>query len=363
MKQPLTHYKYRYVVKNLLVFGCCIISVALSSQSVQFPKQLRIAFGSCGDQNKPQPILKQAVALQPDYFIFLGDNIYGDTYDTSELKQKYQNLGSKPEFRDLQQQTNILATWDDHDFGWNDSGRHYPFKQTSKQIFLDFFNEPADSDRRKHNGIYTSYLHQLGDKLIQIILLDTRTFRDNLILYAGEKTGDPSFFYQPDYSPHTSNDSTLLGEEQWQWLENTLNVKADLRIIGTSTQFGITYNGYEAWANFPHEQQRMVSLIAKCRAEGVLFISGDVHYAEISALRMPGIYPLYDFTSSGITSTWHFATPNANRIEGPVMDNHFGLLTIDFTASEPSVRLECVDVSGNTRFEYTIPVKSLKFID
>jgi alkaline phosphatase D len=101
---------------------------------------------------------------------------------------------------------------------------------------------------------------------------------------------------------------------------------ADVKIIASSTQFSITHNGYEAWANFPHEQQRFIDLIKKTKANGVFFISGDVHYAELSKLNVDGGYPLYDVTSSGITSTWDFATPNDNRIDGPVMENNYGLV-------------------------------------
>jgi len=166
-----------------IVYSVALLVTPLFGQKEQTSRIFKLAFGSCGDQNKPQPALKQAAEQKPDYFIFLGDNIYGDTYDTTELLQKYQLLASKLEFQHLQRQTKILATWDDHDYGWNDSGRHYPLKHVSKRLFLDFFREPEASDRRNHEGIYTSYLHPVGDKIIQIILLDTRTFRDNLIQY------------------------------------------------------------------------------------------------------------------------------------------------------------------------------------
>ena len=136
---------------------------------------------------------------------------------------------------------------------------------------------------------------------------------------------------------------------------------AEIRIIASSTQFGISFNGYEAWANFPHEQEKMLQLIQKTKANGVLFISGDVHYAEISKLEKPGLYPIYDFTSSGITSTWHFATPNKNRIEGPVMENHYGKITIDWSKSDPLIKMEAIDISDNQRFELTVPLSELKF--
>ncbi len=325
------------------------------------PHISRIAFGSCAQEEKNQPVLTLAGDVKPDFFIFLGDNIYGDTYNLAELQQKYALLGAKPEFKYLKQNTRILATWDDHDYGWNDTGRHYPLKKESKEIFLDFFDEPADSPRRKHPGIYTSYLFEEKGKIIQILMLDTRTFRDNLRPYGNELVNDPSFFYTLDYYPHQTGDSTLLGKEQWKWLEEELTKKADIRIIGSSTQFGISFNGYEAWANFPHEQQRMADVLRKTNAEGVLFISGDVHYAEISRIQFDGLYPIYDVTSSGITSTWHFATPNKNRIEGPVMDNHFGLITIYWDRPSPEIRMECIDVFGNSRFDYSISLDSLRF--
>ncbi|MDX2135396.1 MAG: alkaline phosphatase D family protein, partial [Saprospiraceae bacterium] len=180
-------------------------------------------------------------------------------------------------------------------------------------------------------------------------------------IYRGELSHDEQFFYPLDYYPHEIKDSTLLGEAQWQWLEAELRKPADLRIIGSGSQFSISFNGYEAWANFPHERQRMLDLIKKTRASGVLFITGDVHYGEISVLKEAGLYPVYDVTASGITSTWHFATPNDNRIEGPVMDNHFGLLRIYWHLPDPVLQMEIIDVHNNQRVEYSVLLRQLNW--
>jgi alkaline phosphatase D len=320
----------------------------------------KIAFGSCGWEGHALPIFDRVVEKNPDLFVFIGDNIYGDTKVMDTLKAKYQRLASKPSFQNLKANVPIIATWDDHDYGWNDSGRHYPFKKESKEIFLDFFEEPENSPRRAQKGIYTSYFFEYdhGNRSLQIILLDTRTFRDNLKRYDGSFDEDRRYFYGLDYASYQKADSTLLGDEQWRWLENELQKPADVRIIGSSTQFGIEYNGYEAWANFPHEQQRMLDLIKTTKANGVLFLSGDVHYSEISRMETD-FYPIYDFTSSGLSSTWLFATPNKNRIEGPVMENHFGLLSIFWGTNDPVIKMETWDVSGNQRFEYAIPLSHI----
>ena len=321
----------------------------------------KIAFGSCGHENHPLPIFNHVVKQEPDLFIFLGDNIYGDTKSMDTLRMKYQKLGSKESYKNLKRNVPIIATWDDHDFGWNDTGKSYPFKEESKEIFMEFFEEPKSSSRREHKGIYHSYIYTYGENKLQVILLDGRTFRDDLKPYRDEFDHDTRYsFYGKDYAPHTETGSTLLGEAQWTWLEDELKKPADIRIIGSGTQFGIEWNGYEAWANFPHERERMIELIQSTKANGVLFISGDVHYSEISKLDTD-FYPIFDFTSSGLSSTWKFATPNKNRIEGPIMDNHFGLITIVWEQGGTQIKMETWDINDNQRIEYTIPQKSLQF--
>jgi len=345
---------------RICIFLLSVLPLGLAAQTT-LPLISRIAFGSCAQQDKAQPILDTVLRHNPDVFVYLGDNIYGDTKDMKVLGDKYAKLAAKPEFQRLKKGTRVLATWDDHDFGWNDAGRHYPFKKESKEIFLNFWEEPANSPRRSHEGIYTSYIFEGNGRRVQLILLDNRTFRDDLRTYRGEFHSDNQFFYPLDYHPHQTSDSTLLGAAQWQWLEAELRKPADVRIIGSGSQFGISYNGYEAWANFPHEQQRMLDLIKKTRANGVLFITGDVHYAEISELRDKDLYPIYDITSSGITSTWHFATPNKNRIEGPVMENHFGLLSIDWSKPDPVIKMEIYDNRNNQRIEHSVRLSEISF--
>jgi alkaline phosphatase D len=321
----------------------------------------KIAFGSCAHENHPLPIFDLVVKHKPDLFLFLGDNIYGDTKSMDTLQMKYNILAAKPTFQNLKKNVPIIATWDDHDYGWNDIGRHYPFKVESKEIFLKFFNEPKDSERRKHEGIYTSYIYETNGKKLQIILLDNRTFRDDYKKYNVEVANDKRYFYELDYAPQQEPDSTYLGAKQWKWLEEELKKPADLRLIGSGSQFAIEYNGYEGWPNFPLEKQRFLDLIKKTKANGVMFLTGDVHYGEISKLIVPDLYPIYDVTASGLSSTWLFATPNKNRIEGPIMDNHFGMLTIDWKKKIPQIKMEIWDINDNQRVEYIIGLDEISF--
>jgi alkaline phosphatase D len=347
-------------MKRPALLFCLLVSVAAPGQK-PLPLISKIAFGSCAEETKHQPVLDLVVKHKPDIFVYLGDNIYADTKDMKVMQAKYDSLAAKPEFQRLKKSVPLFATWDDHDYGWNDIGKYYPFKNQSKEIFLKFWGEPAGSDRRKREGIYISYYFEGNGHRVQLILLDNRSFRSDLRLYKGELSHEEKFFYPLDYYPHQIEDSILLGETQWQWLEEELKKPADIRLIGSGSQFSISFNGYEAWANFPQEQKRFLDLIKKTKASGVVFLSGDVHYAEISKLESKDLYPIYDITASGITSTWLFATPNDNRIEGPVMDNHFGLLSIDWTKKDPEIKMEIWDVRDNQRIEYTIRLSEISF--
>jgi alkaline phosphatase D len=271
-----------------------------------------------------------------------------------KLKNKYEKLGNKNNFKQLAATTKVLAIWDDHDFGENDAGRHYPFKEASKEIFLDFWKEPDTSLRRAHNGIYHSLVFGPLNKRVQIILLDTRTFRDNLVLNHNEP------LYQNDYKPNLSPDSTLLGKEQWHWLEQTLKIPADLRIIASSIQFSHAYNGYESWTNIPHERERMAKLIKTTGANGVVFISGDVHWGEISKLDIPDQYPIYDITSSGITQTWDEPMHNKNRIGNVVMENNFGLIVINWE-HPVTLSMQIIDINNTLRTVHSIELNKLSY--
>ncbi|MEQ1829514.1 MAG: alkaline phosphatase D family protein [Pirellula sp.] len=327
------------------------------SAVVGLPK--RIAFGSCAHQDKPQPVLKRALEQAPDIFIYLGDNIYGDSRDMGVLREKYAKLASKPEFILLRKNIATLSIWDDHDYGENDAGKEYPFHRESRELFLDFWKVPKDSQRRTHEGIYGSHMFRSNNQSLQIILLDTRSFRSPLKRNPFIKSRNSEF--KNDYQPDADPTKTILGETQWKWLEEQLRAPADVRIIASSIQFAHEYNGYESWNNLPLEQQRMIETIRRTKASGVLFLSGDVHWAEISRRNFPDLYPLYDVTASGITETWYKIEPNSFRVGQPVPENHFGLLEFEWDAAIPNITLKIINHNGETKCRERIDQAELRF--
>jgi alkaline phosphatase D len=349
---------------RLSILACFLLAATATAQEPRLPPACeptahrlisRIAFASCGNQNEPQRILNTVLDWDPELFIYLGDNIYGDTRDMAVLESKYATLGRRPEFLALRARVPTIATWDDHDYGENDAGREYPLKEQSKELFLKFWNESADSPRRQHPGIYTSYRFEdaASGRKLQIILLDTRSFRDPPLK-------SPLTSWKNDYLPDTDPQKTLLGAEQWAWLKKRFEEPADLRIIGSSIQFSHEYNGWESWTNFPRELLKMVELIRQTRAEGVVFISGDVHWGELSVLRPGDCYPLYDLTASGINQDWDKIEPNGNRLGEACSDFHFGMLQINWSDS-PSVQFRIHDTTGRSRVRRTVKLSELKF--
>ena len=113
-----------------------------SSDVVSEDPVTKIAFGSCNKprlERKHESIYQAILDQKPDLFLFIGDNIYGDTTDMKVFRKRYQALAKMKGYRDLQAQTRVLATWDDHDYGTNDGGKSYSKRKESQQLFLDFF--------------------------------------------------------------------------------------------------------------------------------------------------------------------------------------------------------------------------------
>lgn len=291
-----------------------------------------IAFGSCLDQSRPHPILGDVVAVQPDLVVMLGDNVYADAGSEADLERAYAGLGGSPAFQRMRAVAPILAVWDDHDYGRNDVGKEFELKEASKRIMLDFFGEPRDSARRQRPGNYDAVVVGPQGQRVQLLLLDTRWFRDPL------RAGGVS----KRYIPHDESGPTVLGEAQWRWLEAQLRVPAELRILVTSIQLEVDEHPFEGWGLFPAERRRMLDLIASTQAAGVVVVSGDRHRGELSCAFDPAIgYPLLELTASALNRPNHNLEDNRFRRPGSplVGDENFGIVEVDWSTRALTVSL------------------------
>ena len=175
----------------------------------------RIAFGSCAEQRRPQPIWDAVLAYQPDLFIFAGDNVYGDfnTADAAGSGRPMTLPAQIAGYARLRDKVPHLAVWDDHDYGRNDGGADFPHKAVAKDEFLSFWNVPADDVRRTREGIYSAHIIGPPGMRVQVILLDLRWFRSPL-----KRTDQRDALGKERYMPDADPAKTMLGDEQWAWL-------------------------------------------------------------------------------------------------------------------------------------------------
>ncbi len=112
-------------------------------------------------------------------------------------------------YMSLKEQTPIVGVWDDHDFGMDNAGKDYANKNEAKTMFLNFLDEPMNTERRlSHDGTYIDYYVTSEDIKIHILLLDVRF---NMI-----------------------HDVDVLGDKQWQWVENKVKTSdADVFLVGS----------------------------------------------------------------------------------------------------------------------------------
>ena len=249
---------------SLLAISCIVFSNSAYAY--------KYGLGSCLDQDLDQPIWAAIEKQNIDGFIFLGDNVYGDhkSGELDKLKKAYKKQKTKiPSW--LNKDKKILAIWDDHDYGVNDGGRNYKNKEEAQTLFLDFWNIPNQDARRTRKGIYFEDNQIIEGKNVQIIGLDTRYFRSEL---EGKKNG-----YLPNNDPLAS----VLGTEQWKWLDETLaNSKADIVIILSSIQILATNHPYEKWSNFTTDRKKLLKrLDDTLKTKTVVLISGDRHRAGL----------------------------------------------------------------------------------
>ena len=345
-------------------FGCKKDSNKLPTVEGNLSK---IAFGSCSYQTADiYPIFQKIYEAKPQLYIAGGDNIYGDVVallpgDSAFIEGSYRKLFYQSnEWIKLRQTVPMIATWDDHDTGMNDGTSDNPSKTFAKSLFFKYWEIPETDERhnRSDGGIYGSYYYGDDAHKVQVIMLDLRY---NHTPYKAAGPGAALSGYDTMLSPN----ATILGATQWTWLEGELRKPAKVRIVMSSLQFNAPYSGSENWAVLPLEKQRMLDLIKSTQANGVFFLSGDVHFAEFTKTQPAGMYPIYDFTSSGITHNEGkiAATNNAIRLGQGFDGKNYGMISIDWDATPVTIKVQIfsIDAAQTPKISYTVNLDDLKF--
>ncbi|MEM8770134.1 MAG: alkaline phosphatase D family protein [Pseudomonadota bacterium] len=330
-----------------------IQAVPMPSAPLDRSKTLtRIVFASCAQQNEDQSIWNVIADEAPDLTLFIGDNVYGDVRSNDpalpELKTAYMRLAQSEPFSRARAAAPMLTVWDDHDYGMNDEGAGYQYKEASQALFNYVWAVPDGDARLSRPGVYNSWMLGAEEgRRVQLIILDARYFRSDL--KPSDDRGAPG---KERYIPDPDPSKTMLGNAQWSWLEEELKKPADLRLLVSSVQVIADGHGWEAWKMLPAERDRLYALIDETDANGVIMLSGDRHSAALYRKEGVNDYALFEATSSSLNlpaSRWReqsgetYMEPGPNRLTDMIYEANYGLIEIDWEAGAVDVSIRSAE--------------------
>ncbi len=222
---------------------------------------VRIMFGSCCYEDEGTGDAWQRVQIeQPDTVVLLGDTPYIDNTRLRQQRRRYAAFAGFAPMAKLLRTTSWYGTWDDHDFGANDTDGRMRGKANSRQAFLEYHANPSYGDGQR--GIYTKF--RRGP--IEVFVLDTRTFA------------------AMEPSPFLRHHASLLGAKQWQWLLKELSAStAPVKVLacGMIWNAATRPNKQDHWGSYAYERQKLFEEIGRNNISGVVLIGGDIHRSRV----------------------------------------------------------------------------------
>lgn len=283
------------------------------------------------------------------FMLWLGDNWYtreADYYDEWGLWKRASHDRSSQVLQPLLKSTSHIAIWDDHDYGPNDMGKQYILKETSRDVFKNYWLNTSYGMEEK--GIYTMWSY--GD--VDVFMMDDRWWRsaDNLV---DSIDGLPN------------SEKRMWGVEQLQWLKQSLlSSRATFKIIANGSQILNPVSPYDKLADFPYEYNELMDFLIHQKINGVLFLSGDRHHSEIIKVERADAYPLYDITVSPLTSGTHLfggsEKNNPYRVLGIDQKQNFGKISITGEKGKRKMRIDFIGINSEVLGNWEIDENALK---
>jgi phosphodiesterase/alkaline phosphatase D-like protein len=308
------------------------------------PDNVRFAICSCMDDKNHKPeIWQNLMNRQPQIIFFIGDSTYCDNGISGnpkphQLWQRFCEARQTLEIYYSPRLAPIIATWDDHDFGKNDTNSEsYPYVKESQKNFLSFFAQNEEYCDYLTRGPGVSSAFQANSHLF--ILMDDRSYRKN----KGSK----------DRYAH-------WGEEQEKWMFNKVSSQRGPTWFFTGSQvFPQMVFKESVSGDHPVQFQGLLDGL-KTVSSRVIFGSGDVHFSEISQIEAEALgYQTYELTSSSIHSTNIPGTPgiinNPRRIASTGSRNYI-FVEASAAGSGCNFTATCCGSKGETLFEKKLAV-------
>jgi alkaline phosphatase D len=307
--EPRTTYYYRAVVPDRTPGP---VNRFITAPRADEMADVRFAFsGDTRQSYRPFTIMDAIRAKKPEFFLHLGDTIYGDqggkARHLSQFRDKYvANRQDEPTQR-LFAETSLFVVWDDHEVADNYRAVD-PLAPVGRRAFIDFW--PVRQDPADGNRIYRS---ARWGKAAELFILDTRQYRD-------ESAG------------------TILGPEQKKWFLDALGA-SDARFKFVCTSVPFSSPAADKWGGYPADKDEVLKVIKQKKIRGVIFLAADVHYAAV--VRVPGNTALREVIVGPLGAQRGKATGTAKRFEYFNNEHlNYGLVNVHAKGADPYVEIE-----------------------
>lgn len=357
--RPGTRYHYRVRFDGRVPAPDRQFNFATRNAKGHAPRDFSLATGSCAYLSDPPGdgkgagdsefrIFDAIAARKPDLMLWLGDTIYFRDEDFGpdpaiRMNARWVATRAYPPLQRLLQTGNHYAIWDDHDFGPNDSDRSFALKALGLDLFKRYWA----------NGSYglpgvLGIFSKASFEDVDIFLLDDRYYRDD------------------DSAPDVPG-KTMLGTAQLDWLKRELmQSRATFKLVANGSRMlserpSAERRGGEGWHNHPAERQAFLEWLAAKRIDGLVFLSGDIHYTHLTERERPGHYRLVELTCSPLTSGVHPRPNPIDPVPGTVVLAR-NFCTLDFSGPPQSRELSVSawSASGEQLWERRYPASSLR---
>jgi alkaline phosphatase D len=307
------------------------------------PARVRLAISSCAKEDEGSRAVWQRMAIENvDGVVLLGDTPYIDSTELEKQTRRHREFAAVPEYQELLRSRPCGWTWDDHDFAGNDSSGLAVGKENTRLVFTRYRPQQAYGDGV--GGIYTSF--RRGP--VEVFLLDTRWY---------SMTG-PSFA--------GSHRPTMLGANQWQWLQKSLLAStAPFKVLACGVIWDDKEN-FESddWGTYRHELTAIQKFIGEHKIPGVVLMGGDIHASRVLRYKTSAVvgYDLVQFIASPI----HASTiPSLNvyhpdLVRSAVEPNVFLRVDADSTVTPAVLDAALINKSGETVFSYRLTAEDLQ---
>ena len=118
----------------------------------------------------------------------------------------------------------------------------------------------------------------------------------------------------------------------------------------------------ENYGHYPEEKTKLLKEILDNKIKGVLFLTGDRHYAELAKLDRENTYSLYDWTVSPFTSgVAKEREANPLKVAGSSFFVHnFGTLSFSGNKENRQLKMTLFDKDGKELWNKIILKKDLE---